>query len=105
MPKLVSDILLLTFIFGVIAIGVYALLLQPRRAAFKKRVQYVADVKPGTRVHTYGGLVGTITHVDMDDGTARLQIADGVEVTILAAAIMGEFDREAIVDSVQKGLK
>ena len=62
MPKLAGDILLLTFIFGVIAVGVYALLLQPRRAQFKKRVQYVAGVKPGTRVQTYGGLVGTITH-------------------------------------------
>ena len=105
MPKLVGDILLLTFIFGIIAVGVYALLLQPRRAQFRKRVQYVSGVKPGTRVHTYGGLVGTITRIDMEEGIAHLEIADGVEVTILAAAIMGEFDREAIVGSVQKGLE
>ena len=103
MNQLASDLILLGLFGGLVVIGVYAFVIQPRQSAFRKRVQYVTqELTPGTEVTTYGGVIGKVVSVDPAHGTAQVEIADGVIVKMLVAAIMGEYDREAVADSAKK---
>ncbi len=98
---LITDLLILA-IFGA---AVYAFLILPRRRDFRKRQEFVAQLKPGTKVTTYGGLIGTVTKVDHRLGIVTVEIAEGVEARFLGPAIMGEFDPDALEESVKKALK
>lgn len=84
----------LTIILIIIA-GYYSLFIMPRQYAFKKHQQYVMSLKVGDEVITHGGIIGTITQLDEEVGVARIQIAPGVEVRIIAAALVRQYDQPA----------
>ncbi len=97
---LLFDIIVLS-IFGA---AVYSFLILPRRRDFRKRQAFVGQLEPGMEVTTYGGIIGKVTKVEHDLGLVWLEIAPGVEVRFIGAAIMGEFDTEALEESVRKAL-
>lgn len=103
MPSL-QTLLFDLIILGIFGLAIYAFLIQPRRREFRKRVAYVSTVKPGARVTTYGGIIGTVKSIDYEAGTARVEIAEGVVVEMLSASIMGDFDRDAVAESTQKAI-
>ncbi len=100
-----GNILFDLLILGLFAAALYAFLILPRQREFRRRQQLVRSLEVGTEVLTYGGMLGTIKQVDSERGTVILQIADGVEVRFLAAAIMDKFDAEAVAQSAQKAMK
>lgn len=97
---LLIDLLILA-IFGA---AVYSFLIMPRRREYKQRQQFVATLQPGTRVTTYGGMLGTVTRIDRRLNIVTLEIAPGIEVDFLGPAIVNEYDEAEIEESVRKAL-
>jgi preprotein translocase subunit YajC len=71
-------ILLLVVVF-------YLLVLRPARARQSQQQAVVRQLEPGVRVMTTAGLFGTISAVE--DDQVELEIADGVRVRYVKAAI------------------
>jgi preprotein translocase subunit YajC len=64
-----------------------AMMFLPQWRARRRRAKQMEELRPGDKVITVGGIVGTLKLLDAEQGKARLQIASGVEIEILAAAI------------------
>lgn len=92
------------FIIVIFVAGVYFLLVAPRQREYRQRQQFVSDVTPGTDIVTYGGVIGTVLDVNRDTGVVTVEIADGVVVRVVAAAIMHEYDPEEYAASTQRAL-
>ena len=79
----------LVFFFVVI----YFLLIRPARTRQKQMQTLLEALKPGDRVLTSGGLIGTIVAVDKD--IVQLRIADKIKVDITRSSVVGLHDRPA----------
>lgn len=76
-----------TFLILAVLIGLfYVLIMRPQRARQRKAMQTQSQVMPGQRVRTTAGMYGTV--VSGDDRDVVVEIAPGVEVTMLRRAIM-----------------
>ena len=71
----------------------YLLILRPARVRQAKQRAIQASVAPGSRVMTTAGLFGRITAVEGDE--VELEIAEGVRVRYVAAAIARVLDEPA----------
>jgi preprotein translocase subunit YajC len=71
--------------FLVLIVAFYFLILRPARTRQASAAAVRAKLHPGSEVMTTSGLFGTVTAVDGDK--VVLQIADGVSVRFMAAAI------------------
>ncbi len=100
-----STILLDLFIIGLFVIAIYSFSVLPRQRAFRQRQKLVSQLKPGTEVITYGGMVGTVKKIDAENGMVTLEIAEGIEARFLAQSISSEFDAEAITESARRASK
>lgn len=100
MQTLIIDLLIL----GIFGAAVYAFLILPRRREYRKRQQFVADLQVGTRITTYGGMLGTVTDIDRRTHIVTVEIAPGVEVKFMGPAIVGEFDPDELAKSVERAL-
>lgn len=98
-----ESIFFLTLILIFMA-GYYSLVVMPKQRAFKKHFQYVSTLREGDEVITYGGIIGTITQLDVEDGVARVRIAEGVEVRILVTALLQPYNPEEIAQNARIGL-
>jgi preprotein translocase subunit YajC len=72
----------LLFFFVVI----YFLLIRPARARQKETQQMLEALRPGDKVTTSGGLLGTVVAVDRD--IVQLRVADKVKVDVTRSAIV-----------------
>ena len=59
----------------------------PQFQARRRREKQMAALSVGDEVMTVGGIVGTLTEIDAEENLARLEVAPGVEIQILMAAI------------------
>lgn len=76
-----------TFIILAVLVGLfYVLIMRPQRNRQRKAMQTQSQVMPGQRIRTTAGMYGTI--VSGDDRDIVVEIAPGVEVTMLRRAIM-----------------
>jgi preprotein translocase subunit YajC len=100
-----QTILIDLFILAIFAAGIYVFLVMPRQREFRRRQKLVRELEVGAEVLTFGGLVGTVKHIDSDSGIVRLEVGEGVEVQILASAITTEFDRESVAKDAQRAMK
>jgi preprotein translocase subunit YajC len=76
-----------TFIILAVLVGLfYVLIMRPQRNRQRKAAQTQSHVMPGQRVRTTAGIYGTV--VSGDDRDVVVEIAPGVEVTMLRRAIM-----------------
>jgi preprotein translocase subunit YajC len=75
------------FIIIAVAIGAfYLLIMRPQRNRQRRAMQTQSAVMPGQRVRTTAGMYGTV--VSGDDRDVVIEIAPGVQVTMLRRAIM-----------------
>jgi len=65
----------------------YFLLIRPQQKKLKEHKAMVEALRRGDQVLTQGGIVGKVTHVN-DDGTALVEIADGVKVKVMRSTIV-----------------
>ncbi|HET9896386.1 MAG TPA: preprotein translocase subunit YajC [Streptosporangiaceae bacterium] len=76
-----------TFLILAVLIGLfYVLIMRPQRNRQRKAMQTQSQVMPGQRIRTTSGMYGTV--VSGDDRDVVVEIAPGVQVTMLRRAIM-----------------
>jgi preprotein translocase subunit YajC len=76
-----------TFLILAVLIGLfYLLIMRPQRNRQRKAMQTQNQVMPGQRIRTTAGMYGTV--VSGDDRDVVVEIAPGVEVTMLRRAVM-----------------
>lgn len=75
--------------------GYYSLVYFPKQRAFKKHQEYVTTLQEGEEVITHSGIIGVITELDKEVGVAKVRIAEGIEVRMIAAALIQRYDPNA----------
>ncbi len=87
----------------VLALGAYwSLVIFPRQRDFQKQQKYVSELKPGDEMITYGGIVAKVVSLDETTGVASVEIAEGVIVRIVAAALMRPYDPVELAENLRK---
>lgn len=78
---------LYTFVILAVLVGLfYVLIMRPQRNRQRKVQQAQSQVMPGQRIRTTAGMYGTV--VSGDDRDIVIEIAPGVQVTMLRRAVM-----------------
>jgi preprotein translocase subunit YajC len=86
-------ILFMVLLFGIF----YFVMIRPQRNRQRAAMQKQQEAQPGSRVRTTAGIYGTL--VSGDDRDVVIEIAPGVEITMLRRAIM-----EVIPDEDEGGV-
>ena len=95
-------LLALEMLFG---LGAYlAMVIFPKQRDFSKRQQYVSTLAEGDEVVTYGGIIGKVLAIDAEKGVAQVEIAEGVVVRLVTAALIQGYDPESFAEAARKGL-
>ena len=68
-------------------VGMYFLLIRPQRARQRSQERMLSELGVGDEVMTAGGLFGRVSRIDDETGRIALEIAPGVEVQMLRAAV------------------
>jgi preprotein translocase subunit YajC len=75
----------------IVLVGGLALILVmtvlPQWRARRRKEREKAGLALGSEVMTVGGIFGRVTQLDAGDGRMRVEIAPGVEITLVAGAI------------------
>jgi preprotein translocase subunit YajC len=100
MQEFVAFSIILLLLMG----AYWSMVVFPKQRAFKKHNILVRDLKPGDEVITYGGIIGTITRMEADSGVAYIEIAQGVEVKVLTAALSRPYEPEEVALHSQVGI-
>lgn len=78
-----------------LALGAWwSMVLFPRQRDFQKRQRFVRSLARGDEVITAGGLIGRV--MDLHEGVARVELADGLEVRLVASSLLSPFDAEEL---------
>jgi preprotein translocase subunit YajC len=90
--------------FLIIGLGGYwVFVLMPRQRNFSKRQQMARTLAAGDEVITGGGVVGQVKRIDSDMGVAYVEIAEGVEIRVLTAALLDRYDPAKVAENAQIG--
>lgn len=76
----------------------------PKQRDFQKRQKFARNLAAGDEVITYGGIIGKVIAVDAERGVSVLEIADGIQIRILNAALMQAYDAEEVAENAQRGI-
>jgi preprotein translocase YajC subunit len=80
-----------------LALGAYwAMVIFPKQRAFEKRQRYIQNLSIGSEVITYGGIIGKIISIETDEGIAHVEIANGVTIRLVTAALVQPYDPETL---------
>lgn len=80
---------------GALMVGMYFLLIRPQRNRQKAQQALLSELTVGDKVMTAGGIFGSVRAIDDEQGRIVVEIAPGVPVEMLRAAV-----RERIVTDV-----
>ncbi len=73
--------------FVLIFVVFYFLILRPQQKKIKEHQAMVSAIKRGDKVVTSGGILGKVTKVNTDTKTIDVEIAQDVEIEVLASSI------------------
>ncbi|GAA2735804.1 preprotein translocase subunit YajC [Actinocorallia aurantiaca] len=79
-----------------IAVAFYFFLIRPQKKRQQEQQKMQQSLQPGTRIVTAGGIYGTV--LDNDEGDLLLEIAEGVEIRLLAGAVARVVEEAEYVD-------
>lgn len=65
----------------------YFLLIRPQKRRARAQQALVNSVEVGDEVMTTGGIFGTISQIDDDEGTIELEIAQGTRIRMVRSGI------------------
>lgn len=89
-----------------LALGAYwAMFVFPKQRAFKHKQKVVRSLHVGDQIVTYGGIVGKIVDIDADSGVSFVEIADGVTIKLLTAALQQVYDANEVARNANIGFK
>lgn len=77
----------------------------PKQRDFVKRQQFARSLAEGDEVITYGGIIGKVKNIDAELGIAYVEIAEGVTLRIITAALVQPYDAEEIAENARKGIE
>lgn len=90
----------MTFLPIILIIGVfYLLVMRPQAKKRKAQQEQLQSVTPGVKVMTTAGVFGTVASVD--DTKFDLEVAPGVRITMLKAAIAQIVTEPPAVESIE----
>ncbi|MCY3832166.1 MAG: preprotein translocase subunit YajC [Chloroflexi bacterium] len=95
-------------VFAILAIllgGYWALIIFPKQRAFQHKQKVVRSLHAGDEIVTYGGIVGKIIDIDVDQGISHVEIAEGVQIKLLTAALQQEYNAEELAYNARLGSK
>ena len=79
----------LTLLFPLILMGgvFYFILIRPQRRRAQQQRATLADLEVGDEIMTGGGIFGTVTDINDQEGTVDVEIAEGVTIHMLKAGV------------------
>lgn len=101
MPEFVLVFAILALILG----GYWALVIFPKQRAFQHKQKLVRSLHIGDEVVTYGGIIGKIIDIDVDQGVSQVEISDGIRIKLLTAALQQVYDPNAVAYNAKLGMK
>lgn len=84
-------VLVATTIAIVLAL-IWVVVALPQKRSRQRQEQVVSELKVGEDIVTVGGVIGKLTYLNTEEDLARIEIANGVEVRIIPAAISHPLD-------------
>ncbi|MFQ6101459.1 MAG: preprotein translocase subunit YajC [Anaerolineae bacterium] len=72
-------------VIGLVILG--ALMFWPQYQARRRRQKQMAKLSVGDEVMTVGGIIGRLTYFSAEENRARVEIAPGIEMRVVLAAI------------------
>ena len=95
----------LVFAILALVLGAYwTMFVFPKQRAFKHKQRVVRSLHVGDEIVTYGGIVGRIIDIDVDKGISYIEIADGVTIKLLTAALQQVYDATEIAQQANIGI-
>jgi preprotein translocase subunit YajC len=82
-----SDFLVQLFPLVLIFIVFYFLLIRPQQKRVRAQQALVNAVEVGDDVMTTGGIFGTVTEIDDEEGTVLVEIAPGTQIRMVKTGI------------------
>ena len=79
--------------------------LMPRQRDFAKRQEMARSLVEGDEVITAGGLVGKVMRIDSENGVSYVEVAEGLQLRILTAALLDRYDPAEIAKNAKMGRK
>lgn len=95
------------FVFAILALvlgGYWTMFVFPKQRAFRHKQKLVRSLHVGDEIVTYGGLIGKIIDIDVGQGISHVEIADGVTIRLLTAALQHVYDPQEIARSASMGI-
>jgi preprotein translocase YajC subunit len=99
-----AEFVLVTVILLLGLAGYYSMVTYPKQRDFQKRQRYIRTLNVGDEVITYGGIIGRVLDIEADQGIAHVEIAEGVVIRLVTAALMQAYDPEEIAKNAQRGM-
>ncbi len=90
----------------ILGLGAYwTMVLFPKQRDFQKRQRFARELSVGDEVITYGGIIGKVIDIRAEEGIAYVEIADGVVIRLITAALMQPYDPEEIARNARIGIE
>jgi preprotein translocase subunit YajC len=90
-PNNFGIVILITSI-ALVFLLIWIIVVLPQNRARKVQQEVVSDLKVGDQIVTVGGIIGKLTYLNVEEDLARIEIASGIEVRIIPAAISHPLD-------------
>ena len=87
---------------ALVFILIWIVVVLPQNRARKVQEEVVSDLKVGDQIVTVGGLIGKLTYLNTAEDLARIEIASGVEVRIIPAAISHPLDYKQRIQKAKR---
>lgn len=100
-----QEFALLAFVMVLVLGAYWAMVIFPKQRDFQKRQRYVRNLNIGDEVVTYGGIIGKVVNVETELGTVQVEIASGVVVRLIAAALVQPYDPEVFAQAARVGFE
>jgi preprotein translocase subunit YajC len=89
-----------------LGLGAYwAMVIFPKQRDFSKRQKYVRSLNAGDEVVTYGGIIGRVVEIDAANGVAHVEVAEGVVMRLVTAALIQRYDPAEFARAAQIGVE
>ncbi|MCX7873692.1 MAG: preprotein translocase subunit YajC [Caldimicrobium sp.] len=71
----------------------YFLLIRPQQKRMKEHQKFLAELRPGQRVYTSGGVVGRVTKIEGD--IVWLEVDKDIQIPVIKAYIGGSYQQQS----------
>ncbi|BCX05714.1 MAG: hypothetical protein KatS3mg053_3652 [Candidatus Roseilinea sp.] len=85
-------VVILAITIAFVFILVWVIVVVPQNRARKNQEKVIEELKIGEQIVTVGGVIGKLTYLNREEDLARIEVAPGVEIRIIPAAISHPLD-------------